>query len=364
MPFDVPTKTEMFTRCGRLCCLCLKQCGTNFEAAHIVDEADGGSNDADNGIPTCFDCHQEIGAYSNKHPKGNKFRPEELKARRDRIYHLVDTGIIYAQVFAAQSRSHSTAAALPDLAAITIPAKASNDAIRFLDLLVSSDGPPPGVARKIALLNQNDRALVMDKLVRKVTEGAPLIPVLAELIRGAAMPHNEAVLIAEQVIRALTLHGDVSSKSDFLRAFPGDVVVGVYEGLRLAFFEDVISVVKRDQFVDVNKLVPPLVTHTQAIPPELHREYVFALLQQAKSGSYLGAPAAQEALEGLPDAVAAPALLGIDEDFLTWRFQDEALKKFVSRYKHLGQPTKKKLLDDFTELSWSDFVTKYLPNEP
>jgi hypothetical protein len=76
----------------RHCCLCRKQCGTNIEAAHIIDEGAGGTNEEENGIPACFDCHQEIGAYRDSHPKGNKFRPEELRARRDKVYELVAAG--------------------------------------------------------------------------------------------------------------------------------------------------------------------------------------------------------------------------------------------------------------------------------
>lgn len=94
MPFEAPVKTKMFTRCHRHCCLCLKQCGVNIEAAHIVDEAAGGSNDEDNGIPLCFDCHQEVGSYNDKHPRGNKFRREELRARRDQVYRWVAEGKI------------------------------------------------------------------------------------------------------------------------------------------------------------------------------------------------------------------------------------------------------------------------------
>jgi hypothetical protein len=92
MPFSPEVKAQMFARCMRHCCLCRKQCGTNIEAAHIVDEAAGGSNDEENGIPLCFDCHQEIGAYRNSHPRGNKFRVDELRERRDRVYVLVQTG--------------------------------------------------------------------------------------------------------------------------------------------------------------------------------------------------------------------------------------------------------------------------------
>jgi hypothetical protein len=94
MPFDPAVKMAMFIRCNRRCCLCLKQCGLNIEAAHIIDEGAGGSNDADNGIPLCFDCHQEIGSYNDKHPRGNKIRPDELRARRDRVYALVADGRI------------------------------------------------------------------------------------------------------------------------------------------------------------------------------------------------------------------------------------------------------------------------------
>ena len=72
MPFDPAAKTAMFIRCNRRCCLCLKQCGINIEAAHIIDESAGGSNEEDNGIPLCFDCHQEIGSYNDKHPRAGQ----------------------------------------------------------------------------------------------------------------------------------------------------------------------------------------------------------------------------------------------------------------------------------------------------
>ena len=97
MPFSPEVKSKMFTHCMRHCCLCRRQCGTNIEAAHIIDEAAGGSNDEGNGIPVCFDCHQEVGAYRDSHPKGNKFRPEELKQRRDMVYELVAAGKLVSQ---------------------------------------------------------------------------------------------------------------------------------------------------------------------------------------------------------------------------------------------------------------------------
>jgi len=97
--FDADTKERMFIQGHRICCLCYKQCGSNIEAAHI--EAAGG-DDFENGIPVCLDCHQEIGAYDDKHPKGNKFRPNELRSRRDLVYDLVQRGEIAKAVVSFQ----------------------------------------------------------------------------------------------------------------------------------------------------------------------------------------------------------------------------------------------------------------------
>src|SRR5271169_1644651 len=89
MPFSQVVKSQMFHLSDRHCCLCRKKCGVNIEAHHIIPEAEGGLSTLDNGIPLCFDCHAEVGHYNDKHPKGNKFRTEELQATRDRIYALV-----------------------------------------------------------------------------------------------------------------------------------------------------------------------------------------------------------------------------------------------------------------------------------
>lgn len=123
MPFSREVKARMFARSMRHCCLCRKQCGTNIEAAHIIDESSGGSNDEENGIPLCFDCHQEIGAYRDSHPRGNKFSPDELQSRRDKVYELVQTGQILPER-APEGRNQVNAAVLiqgPDAIKISGP---------------------------------------------------------------------------------------------------------------------------------------------------------------------------------------------------------------------------------------------------
>jgi hypothetical protein len=86
MPFDQNVRTKVLLWCDRHCCLCKKVCGVNIEVHHLVPENEEGSDDIDNAIPLCFDCHSEVLRYNANHPKGTKYKPDELKPRRDQIY--------------------------------------------------------------------------------------------------------------------------------------------------------------------------------------------------------------------------------------------------------------------------------------
>ena len=79
-PDDVCKKVLLW--CDHHCCLCKKQCGPLMEIHHI----DGVSAEIDNAMPVCFECHGIIGHYNPQHPKGKKFRREELKDRRNQVY--------------------------------------------------------------------------------------------------------------------------------------------------------------------------------------------------------------------------------------------------------------------------------------
>jgi len=86
MPFSSQTRTQVLLWCDRHCCLCKKACGIKIEVHHLVPESEGGSDDIDNAMPLCFDCHSEVMSYNNDHPRGNKYKRDELKARREQVY--------------------------------------------------------------------------------------------------------------------------------------------------------------------------------------------------------------------------------------------------------------------------------------
>ena len=54
-----------------------------MEIDHIIQRADDGPADITNGIAVCFECHAEIHSYNDRHPRGRKFHPEELRLHKE-----------------------------------------------------------------------------------------------------------------------------------------------------------------------------------------------------------------------------------------------------------------------------------------
>jgi hypothetical protein len=92
VPFDPQTAEDLMVKAARCCCLCRQFKGQKLEVHHIVPEANGGPSTPDNGLPVCFGCHADVESYNNKHPRGRKYRPEELKRLRDEWFKLVTEG--------------------------------------------------------------------------------------------------------------------------------------------------------------------------------------------------------------------------------------------------------------------------------
>lgn len=92
MPFSAKVVEELLVKSSRCCCLCHQYKGVKIEAHHIVPQADGGTDDIDNGIPLCFDCHSEVESYNTRHPRGRKFTATELKRHRNNWFDLVASG--------------------------------------------------------------------------------------------------------------------------------------------------------------------------------------------------------------------------------------------------------------------------------
>lgn len=83
MTFPKAAVARFLADVHRRCCVCHRFCGIKIETDHIVPKAEGGTDDIENAIAVCFECHAEIHAYNDKHPRGRKFSADELHHHKE-----------------------------------------------------------------------------------------------------------------------------------------------------------------------------------------------------------------------------------------------------------------------------------------
>ena len=81
---------KLLARCHRRCCICHRFCGVKMELDHMHPAGEGGPSTIDNAIPLCFECHAEVHAYNDKHPRGRKFQPSELELHKEQWLKFCD----------------------------------------------------------------------------------------------------------------------------------------------------------------------------------------------------------------------------------------------------------------------------------
>lgn len=91
MDFPPDVRIKALTEAAMHCCVCNRYKGVNVEVHHIEF---GGSNDFDNAIALCYDCHAFAGHYNPKHPRGSRYSPKLLREARDKWYKNVKTNSI------------------------------------------------------------------------------------------------------------------------------------------------------------------------------------------------------------------------------------------------------------------------------
>lgn len=82
MAFDKDKVSTLLAQCHRRCCVCHRFCGVKMELHHVEHKSNDGSDDIENAIPLCFECHAEVNHYNDAHPRGRKFTKEELLAHK------------------------------------------------------------------------------------------------------------------------------------------------------------------------------------------------------------------------------------------------------------------------------------------
>jgi HNH endonuclease len=117
MPFSASVKSKALTGAAGHCCVCHRFEAGHVEVHHILPQAEGGSDDMENAIALCYDCHTWAGHYNPNHPKGSRYSPHMLRAAKNAWYKNVAFGPIApaeakVQVRYLISRDHSVSTRL------------------------------------------------------------------------------------------------------------------------------------------------------------------------------------------------------------------------------------------------------------
>ena len=112
MSFNSVAEDRLLANTGRLCCICNNR--HRVQLHHIIPLENGGSDDIDNAIPLCPNCHDEVhtGYISGRVTK--KYTPAELKLHRQRTIETVKSFAIRRDISASQSTTNVFLKAVTD----------------------------------------------------------------------------------------------------------------------------------------------------------------------------------------------------------------------------------------------------------
>ncbi len=102
---------------GRRCCICGRLHGV--EMHHIVPSMKGGTNDIDNAIPLCSNCHGEVHKEYGQGRVTRIYTANELKLHRQRMIDAVKNGVVFSH-YVPQASNPANAEAAQKLSSATV----------------------------------------------------------------------------------------------------------------------------------------------------------------------------------------------------------------------------------------------------
>lgn len=102
---------EVLTKSARHCCICRNFSPLSIQVHHIIEKSHGGTDELENLIPVCIQCHAYIHTKSNM---TRNFTEIELKKARDIVYDMVLSGKLPAVRSLASNEIEALSASLAE----------------------------------------------------------------------------------------------------------------------------------------------------------------------------------------------------------------------------------------------------------
>lgn len=210
-----------------------------------------------------------------------------------------------------------------------------------------------------ALTDSDRRFLVRSVAIRALEQDEEALRAFGLLLEQERSLEREVLHRAlMEIVRKAAFSSSIETKVRVLE-YPVTALKQVEVQTLTLFFEDVFQIIDRDHFGEVNTLVPKLVIAQEAVPEALYVRYFTTLLDQSRSSSFQGAPAAKHGLMQMPNRMVKAAIESLDEELLMRHSTWDVLKEFVTKNIELADDTKKPLLKNFVGLRYREFLQKH-----
>jgi hypothetical protein len=130
MSINEDVAAEVLAKSARHCCICRQYLPLSIQVHHIIEKSEGGTDNFDNLIPVCIQCHGYI--HTTPHMT-RKFTIKELKKCRDDVYEMVSTGKLPATRTMTRNELEAISALLADtLRNLNSKEEIDEEALKFL----------------------------------------------------------------------------------------------------------------------------------------------------------------------------------------------------------------------------------------
>ncbi|MEE3808578.1 HNH endonuclease [Lysinibacillus fusiformis] len=139
MAFSEEVCSEVLAKCARVCCICREFKPLHVQVHHIREKAEGGTDDLDNAIPLCIECHASV---HTKSKMTKNFTKRELKKTRETVYEMVSMGRIPKSKSIERSEIESLSALFSEMFnKDKVKDTLSNEALEVLSTMLCERAP-------------------------------------------------------------------------------------------------------------------------------------------------------------------------------------------------------------------------------
>lgn len=210
------------------------------------------------------------------------------------------------------------------------------------------NGESQDLINKLALLTAIEKAWLLHSVLDAALVDDRALIGLRHLLHETDIAGSAISVRITRLVRDAVFKGSIARKESILRLGPS-ILKLVDADVLQAFFGSIIKLVERDQYSEVNVIMPALGDVQGVIPPSLYSSYIDALLGQALSNAARGAPAARLAILRLPDGILNALLEKLSEEWLAQQPNTTRilLGKVLQRYSATAPSDKQAMIDKY-----------------